>query len=53
MNSMEKTMAELHGMLKTTKESIKKNSNHVIMVNKDINKQKHFMKGKSKAKYEV
>ena len=34
MNSMEKTMARLHGMLKTTEDSIKKNSNHVMMVQK-------------------
>jgi hypothetical protein len=30
MNDMEKIMAELHGMLKTTENSIKKNSNHVM-----------------------
>ena len=34
MNSMEKTLAELHGMLKTAEESIKKNPNHVMMVQK-------------------
>jgi hypothetical protein len=34
MNGMEKTMAELHGMLKTVEDSIKKNHNHVIMVQK-------------------
>jgi hypothetical protein len=32
MNGMEKTMAELHGMLKTAEDSIKKNLNHVMMV---------------------
>jgi hypothetical protein len=34
MNGMEKIMAELHGMLKTAEDSIKKNPNHVIMVQK-------------------
>jgi hypothetical protein len=29
MNGMEKTMAELHGMLKIVEESIKKNPTHV------------------------
>jgi hypothetical protein len=32
MNVMEKIMAELQGMLKTVKDSIKKNPNHVMMV---------------------
>jgi hypothetical protein len=32
---MEKTVAELHGMLKTTEDSIKKNPNHVMMVQKE------------------
>jgi hypothetical protein len=32
LNGMEKSMTELHGMLKTAEESIKKNSNHVMMV---------------------
>jgi hypothetical protein len=38
MNGMEKTVAELHGMLKTTKDSIK-NSNHVMMVQKGEEKE--------------
>jgi hypothetical protein len=40
MNGMEKTMARLHGMLKTTEDSIKKNSNHVMMVQKEKKKRK-------------
>jgi hypothetical protein len=35
INDMEKTVAELHGMLKTTEDSIKKNPNHVMMVQKE------------------
>jgi hypothetical protein len=38
MNSMEKTMAELHGMLKIADDSIKKNPNHVMMVQKEKRK---------------
>jgi hypothetical protein len=38
MNGMEKTMAELHGMLKTANNSIIKNSNHVMMVQKEKKK---------------
>jgi hypothetical protein len=40
MNGMEKTVVELHGMLKTAKDSIKKNFNHVIMVQKEKKKRK-------------
>jgi hypothetical protein len=32
MNGMDKSLTELHGMLKTAEESIKKSSNHVMMV---------------------
>jgi hypothetical protein len=32
MNGMEKTIAELHRMLKIAEDSIKKNLNHVMMV---------------------
>jgi hypothetical protein len=35
MNGMEKTMVELHGMLKTAEDSIKKNLNHVMMVQEE------------------
>jgi hypothetical protein len=34
MNGLAKTLSELHGMLKTTEESIKKNPNHVMMIQK-------------------
>lgn len=35
MNNMIKTLAELHGMLKTAEESIKKSFNHVMMIQKE------------------
>jgi hypothetical protein len=38
MNGMEKTMAELHGMLKIADDSNKKNPNHVMMVQKEKRK---------------
>jgi hypothetical protein len=38
MNGMEKTMAKLHGMLKIADDSIKKNPNHVMMVQKEKRK---------------
>jgi hypothetical protein len=38
MNDMEKSLAELHGMLKTAEESIKKNPNHVMMIQKEKKK---------------
>jgi hypothetical protein len=52
MNGMEKTVAELHGMLKTVKDSIKKNPNHVMMVQKEKKKRKCWtpLKGKGKEK---
>ena len=34
MNNLNRTLAELHGMLKTAEESIKKNSNHVMVMHK-------------------
>lgn len=40
MNSMDKTLTELHGMLKTAEESIKKSSNHVMMVQNDKDKKR-------------
>jgi hypothetical protein len=39
MNIMEKTLAELYGMLKIVEKSIKNNTNHVMMVHKDNKKQ--------------
>jgi hypothetical protein len=53
MNAIEKTMAELHGMLKTAKNSIKKNPNHVIMVQKEKKKRKHWTPPKDKGKKKV
>jgi hypothetical protein len=40
MNVLEKTIAELHRMLKTVEDSIKKNPNHVMMVQKEKKKRK-------------
>jgi hypothetical protein len=41
MNGMEKTIAELHGILKIAEDSIRKNTNHVMMVQKEKKKRKH------------
>jgi len=49
MNSLDKTLAELHGMLKTAEESIIKSSNHVMMVQSGGKKRKRKGKGKGKA----
>jgi hypothetical protein len=52
MSGLEKIMTELHGMLKTTKDSIKKNPKHVMMVQKEKKKMKCWTppigKGKEK-----
>jgi hypothetical protein len=53
MNGMEKTMAELHGMLKTTEDSLKKNSNHVMIVQKEKKKRKCWMPPEGKGKEKV
>jgi hypothetical protein len=53
MNGMEKTVAELHGMLKTAEYSIKKNLNHVMMVQKEKKKRKHWTPPKGKGKENV
>jgi hypothetical protein len=53
MNGMEKTVAELHGMLKTAEDSIKKNPNHVMMVQKEKKKRKCWTPLKSKGKEKV
>jgi hypothetical protein len=52
MNDIEKTMTELYGMLKIAEDSIKRNPNHVMMVQKEKKKRKHWTppKGKSKEK---
>lgn len=53
MNSMDKTLTELHGMLKTAEESIKKSSNHVMMVQNDKDKKRKRWPSKVKAKGKV
>jgi hypothetical protein len=52
MNGLEKTLVELHGMLKTVEESVKKNPTHVITVQKENKKRKRWTppKGKGKGK---
>jgi hypothetical protein len=50
MNGKEKTVIELHGMLKTVEDSIKKNPNHVMMVQKEKKKRKHWTSSKGKGK---
>jgi hypothetical protein len=53
MNGMEKTMAKLHGMLKTAEDSIKKTPNHVMMVQKEKKKRKHWTPPKDKGKEKI
>jgi hypothetical protein len=53
MNGIEKSVAKLHGMLKTTEKSIKKNTNHVMMVQKEKKKRKCWMSPKGKCKENV
>jgi hypothetical protein len=48
MNGLEKTLAELHGILKTTEESIKKYPTHVMLVQKENKKRKHWTPPKGK-----
>ncbi|WVZ90398.1 LOW QUALITY PROTEIN: hypothetical protein U9M48_036704 [Paspalum notatum var. saurae] len=50
MNGLDKTLTELHGMLKTAEDSIKKTSHHVMMVQRNSKKRKRKGKGKGKAK---
>jgi len=50
MNGMEKSLSELHGMLKTAEESIKKSTNHVMVVQKENKKRKRWTPPKSKGK---
>ncbi|KAL5209641.1 hypothetical protein ABZP36_005264 [Zizania latifolia] len=47
MNGMKKTLAELHGMLKTTEKSLKKNPSHMMMVQKESKKRKRKEKAKA------
>jgi hypothetical protein len=53
MNGMEKTMAKLHGMLKIAEDSIKKTPNHVMMVQKEKKKRKHWTPPKDKGKEKI
>jgi hypothetical protein len=50
---MEMIVTELHGMLKTADDSIKKNPNHVMMVQKERKKRKRWMPPKGKGKEKV
>jgi hypothetical protein len=53
MNGMEKTVTELYGMLKTAEDSIKKNLNHVMMVQKEKKRRKCWTPPKRKGKKKV
>jgi hypothetical protein len=53
MNGMEKTMSELHGMVKTAEDSLKKNPNHVMMVQKEKRKRKRWTPPDGKGKEKV
>ena len=53
MNGMEKSLSELHGMLKTAEESIKKSTNHVMVVQKENKKRKRWTPPKGKGKEKV
>jgi hypothetical protein len=53
MNIMEKTMAKLYGMLKTAEDSIKKNPNHVMMIQKKKKKRKRWTPPKDKGKEKI
>jgi hypothetical protein len=53
MNGMEKTMAELHGMLKIAEDSIKKNPNHVMMFQKEKKTRERWTPPKGKGKENV
>jgi hypothetical protein len=53
VNVMEKIVVELHVMLKTVDDSIKKNLNHVMMIQKEKKKRKRWMPPKDKGKEKV
>jgi hypothetical protein len=53
MNGMEKIVAELHGMRKTVEDNIKKNSNHVMMVQKEKKKGKPWTPPKGNGKENI
>ncbi|KAJ1275292.1 hypothetical protein BS78_05G125000 [Paspalum vaginatum] len=52
MNNLNKTLTELHGMLKTAEDSIKKTLTHVMMVQRDSKNRKRKGKDKGKGKTE-
>jgi hypothetical protein len=53
MNGMEKTVVELHGILKIPEDSIKKNPNHVMIVQKEKKKRKCWTPPKGKGKEKI
>jgi hypothetical protein len=53
MNDMEKIVTELRVMLKTAEDSIKKNPNHVMMVQKEKKKRKCWTPPKGKGKEKI
>jgi hypothetical protein len=53
MNGMGKIVAELHEMLKIVKDNIKKNPNHVMMVQNEKKKRKHWTPPKGKGKEKI
>jgi hypothetical protein len=53
MSNMEKALPKLHGMFKTHKGSIAKNSNNLMMVHKDSQKWRHFIKGKCNRRIKI
>jgi hypothetical protein len=52
-NDLEKTVAKLHGMFKIAEDSIKKNLNHVMMLQKEKKKRKRWTPPKGKGKEKV
>jgi hypothetical protein len=53
MNGMEKTVADLHGILKTAEDSIKKNTNHMMIVQMEKKKRMCWTPPKGKGKKNV
>jgi uncharacterized protein YjaZ len=53
MNGMEKTVADLHGILKTVEDSIKKNTNHMMIVQMEKKKRMCWTPPKGKGKKKV
>jgi hypothetical protein len=50
MNGLDKTLSELHWMLKTAEESIKKNPNYVMMIQKGNKNRKRWTPPRGKGK---